>query len=304
MSGTTRIEWTEATWNPITGCSEISAGCRHCYARRWAERFRGRAEYPADEPFRVTFHPERLREPMRWRKRRSIFVCSMGDLFHPDVDERWLDAIWGVMALCQDHRFEVLTKRPYAMAKYLHDLQAGKRGVCDALVHDHGFTAADGVAAASLVMNGVQLNVRVGASAENHGCAPPRLTEIARLHRQGWETFVSCEPLLGPLVLAPWLGAAGFERGIDWVIVGGETGPGARPMHPAWVRSLRDQAVAAGVSFFFKSWGDWAPVCDGTDERPLGPRGARIDLAGRDVTGTPGLWDETDWIVEIGRAHV
>jgi len=121
MSGPTRIEWTDVSWNPVTGCSKVSRGCQFCYAERMAKRLAGRGGYPAENPFAVTLHPERLDEPLHWRKPRRVFVCSMGDLFHKDVPSGFITEVFAVMALCPQHTFQVLTKRPERMAEYLAD---------------------------------------------------------------------------------------------------------------------------------------------------------------------------------------
>lgn len=229
--GTSKIEWTEATWNPVTGCTPISEGCEHCYAKRMATRLRGRSGYPEDEPFKVTFHPEKLWEPYHWRKPRKIFVCSMGDLFHKDIPWWDLNKIFAVVEASQWHRFMVLTKRPQRMRGYFDYLRTIWR-----------------------VREWPASNLWLGVTAENQQRADERipvLLEIPAVRR-----FVSVEPMLGPVDLSQWLGRSG---GLDWVICGGETGQGARPLHPDWVRSLRDQCQMAGTPFFFKSWGDWYP---------------------------------------------
>ena len=123
---TTKIEWAEAAWNPVTGCTPVSAGCANCYARRMAQRLRGRCGYPADEPFRVTLRPDRLDEPLHWHKPRRVFVCSMGDLFHPDVPDEFIDQVFAAMALCPQHTFLVLTKRPEGMRQVLADQDRGE----------------------------------------------------------------------------------------------------------------------------------------------------------------------------------
>ena len=255
----TKIEWTDETWNPVTGCTKISPGCAHCYAERMAKRLAGRFGYPADEPFRVTLHPERLDTPLRWRKPRRVFVCSMGDLFHKDVPDGWIYEILGIMALAQRHTFQVLTKRAARMYNYL----SGFKGRTDIM------------AAAMCINENLRLhidteaiewplpNVWLGVTAESQEAADERIPLL--LQTPAAVRFVSCEPLLGPIDLGlvdENGGPNDFARlsGLDWVIVGGESGPGARPMYPDWARSLRDQCQAAGVPFFFKQWGAFKPL--------------------------------------------
>lgn len=243
--GTSRIEWTEATWNPVTGCTPISEGCEHCYAKRMATRLRGRCGYPAGAPFQVKVHPDRYNEPFGWRKSKKIFVCSMGDLFHEYVPFPWINEVFSVIQRCTHHRFMVLTKRPERMRNYISKI-----------LQFRGWPESD-----------IPFpNVWMGITAETQRRADERipvLLEIPAARR-----FVSVEPMLGPVDLFQWLGGDRqikaphkFNGGLDWVICGGETGPGARPLHPDWVRSLRDQCQAAGVPFFFKSWGEWG-ACD------------------------------------------
>lgn len=257
----TKIEWTEKSWNPLSGCSPVSEGCRNCYARRMAQRLRGRAGYPADDLFRVTFHPNRLEEPLRMRKPRRIFVCSMGDLFHPDVPDEWIDQVFAVMALCSQHTFQVLTKRPGRMAEYL---RGGREGDID-LWGGRWPSAMHIIVGESSPTAFPLRNVWIGTSIEDQRTADVRISHLLRTPAA--VRFVSVEPMLGPvdLIRAGLRPAWKAERGtppmrplgtnIDWVICGGETGPGARPMHPDWPRSLRDQCQAAGVPFFFKKMG-------------------------------------------------
>ena len=219
----TKIEWaTNAdgvpgeTWNPVTGCTKISEGCEHCYAERMAKRLRGRCGYPADNPFRVTLHPERLGIPLHWKKARTVFVCSMSDLFHQDVPLTYNDHVFNRMARCPQHRFLVLTKRPEPMREYLL-----------------GYRPSEPLP-----------NVGLGVTVESQD-HEDRIAHL--LACPAAMRFVSVEPMLGGMAIG--------MLGIDWVIGGGESGPGARPMDPRWARDLRDQCVAAGVPFFFKQWG-------------------------------------------------
>jgi len=269
-----KIEWTEVTWNPVTGCTKISAGCKNCYAERMANRLKGRFGYPEDEPFSVTLHPDKLDLPYHWRKPRMIFVCSMGDLFHEDVPFEFIHKVFDSMFNNQQHTFQILTKRPERMHEYF---QTNKNIP----------------------------NVWLGVTAENQKQADRRIQEILQINAK--VRFVSIEPMLESIDLKAiynpedmyclWCGymgqepyetetwdeedfpicpkcgewnAGGFtsfntvdgwDTGwfpfpkLDWVICGGESGHNARPMRPDWVRSIRDQCEEAEVPFFFKQWG-------------------------------------------------
>jgi len=222
----TKIEWATETWNPITGCTPISEGCKNCYAKRMAQRLAGRFGYPADDPFRVTLHPDKLDQPLRWKKPRRVFVCSMGDLFHEDVLEEWIDQVYEVIANTPQHTFQILTKRPERMARYIR------------------------------IMSAALPNVWLGVTAENQEQADKRIPVLLQIPAA--VRFVSVEPMLEAVVIGDLLGDAyssmhgGFAPGIDWVICGAETGSGARPMELDWARDLRDQCVSAEVPFFFK----------------------------------------------------
>jgi protein gp37 len=258
--GKTKIEWTDAVWNPVTGCTKISAGCKNCYAERMHSRF-------SNKPFsEILLYPKRLDHPLHWRKPSRIFVNSMSDLFHEVVPDWFIDQVFAVMALCPQHKFQILTKRPERMLEY-----------CKSLGHHHNsdrvYLVAKQVSTETgffytLGANGWQLsNVWLGVSVENQETADERIPLL--LQTPAAVRFVSIEPLLSVLILKDewlWLGCRPtmdlpVDAGkLDWVIVGGESGPGARPMHPDWARSLRDQATAAGVPFFFKQWGEWSPA--------------------------------------------
>ena len=240
MSEHTAIEWTDATWNPTSGCTPVSEGCDHCYAKRIYERFHGKGSFE-----KVELHPDRLDAPLHWRKARTVFVNSMSDLFHDGVPGVFIGAVWATMADTPQHTYQILTKRPGRMASVLR-------------------TYAKWCAPSNAVLP----NAWLGVSVENQKWADVRIPKL--LETPAAVRFLSCEPLLGPVDLSAWLDRMEFERdngeaaiyrpSLGWVIVGGESGPGARPMHPDWVRSLRDQCVAAGVPFFFKGWGEWAPL--------------------------------------------
>ena len=270
----TKIEWTDETWSPVTGCTKVSEGCRNCYAERMAKRLAGRYGYPADgmycitcmeyhegeecptclgrliprSSFDVTLQPDRLDQPLRWKKPRMVFIPSMGDLFHKDVPFEFVDTVFDIMARADRHTFQLLTKRPERMLAFTQEWDYG-----DWLLP----------------------NVWFGVSVENQEMADERIPLL--LQTPAAVRFVSCEPLLGPVELGyeclecgeyyrfseisnaegecrDGVGCSGSERwrGVDWVIVGGETGPGARPMDPDWARDIRDQCQEAGVPFFFK----------------------------------------------------
>lgn len=242
MSSTSSIEWTDATWNPVTGCTKVSPGCAHCYAETFAERFRGVRGHPYEQGFDLKLWPERLELPLTWKRPRMIFVNSMSDLFHADVPDEFVQQVFDVMARADWHTFQVLTKRPERTAAM-----------------SAGLPWPD--------------NVWMGTSVENQ-----RFTSrISSLRRTGASVkFLSCEPLLGPLKLD--------LRAIDWVIVGGESGPGARPMRADWARSVRRQCQDAGVPFFFKQWG----AHDEHGMRVGKHRAGRL-LDGQTWDGMPGL---------------
>ncbi|HLW67366.1 MAG TPA: phage Gp37/Gp68 family protein [Gemmataceae bacterium] len=210
----TSIEWTEATWNPLTGCTKISPGCTHCYAERMALRLRAMGQANYANGFDLTLHKHMLEVPLRWKKPRFIFVNSMSDLFHRDVPEEFIFRVFDVMRRASQHTFQVLTKRSDRLAELSARIDWPE-------------------------------NVWMGVSVENADYS----FRIDHLRQTGAKVrFLSVEPLLGSI---PNLDL----QGIDWVIVGGESGPGARPMQAEWVRDIRDQCRRAGVAFFFKQWG-------------------------------------------------
>jgi protein gp37 len=262
----TGIEWTDRTWNPVTGCTKVSPGCEHCYAERIARRFTGSPAFP--DGFAVTLHPERLGAPLRWRGSCRVFVNSMSDLFHPQVPSEFIARVFAVMAATPWHTYQVLTKRPARMRALLTQPAPVSEGV--------GWPLP---------------NVHLGVSAEDQKRAQLRIPVLLRT--PAVLRFLSAEPLLGPLVLhRRWLARDGSSGGIGWVIVGGESGPGARPMRPEWARSLRDQCQAAGVAFFFKQWGEWAPTPSPAAEPELAVPMVRVGrkAAGRLLDGR--IWEE------------
>jgi protein gp37 len=219
MSSNSNIEWTDATWNPVRGCTKISDGCKHCYAETFAERFRGVKGHPYEQGFDLRLVPEKLAEPLRWRNPKMIFVNSMSDLFHENVPDDYVVAVANVMVAANWHTYQVLTKRSDRLQKLLNN---------------------------SLRFAANQEHIWWGVSVENRKYGLPRIENLQ--NTDAAMRFLSIEPLLDDLVKVD-LG------GIDWVIVGGESGPGARPMKKEWVISVRDQCRGEGVPFFFKQWG-------------------------------------------------
>jgi protein gp37 len=300
MSDQSLIEWTDATWNTVRGCWKISPGCEHCYAIRTAARFSGPGlayegltkTDPLNWSGKVRLVPELLDMPLHWHRPRRIFVNSMSDLFHEDVPVDFIADIFGIMFLADWHTYQILTKR----SKRMRDLLCGPNfmnrvifnlGKRLSRLHE-SYKQAQILRELDKFNNRPDdwwplKNVEIGVSVENQKYADLRLPDLALTPAA--TRFVSFEPLLGPVDASRWL------HRIDGVIVGGESGPDARPMHPGWVRSLRDQC-APGRAFFFKQWGAWVPV-DQVDEITAGrpPRFVhRIDLKGLDVTDHPDLW--------------
>lgn len=226
------IEWTESTWNPVTGCTKVSPGCRHCYAETMAKRLKAMGQPNYRNGFEVTLHERMLNRPLEWRKQQTIFVNSMSDLFHEDVPVEFIQQVFAVMRRANWHRFQVLTKRSERLVELADSLDWPS-------------------------------NVWMGVSVETERY----LHRVDDLRATGAAVkFLSLEPLLGPI-------ASLDLRGIDWVIVGGESGPKARPMMEDWVVEIRDQCCGAEVPFFFKQWG-----------------GVRKKAAGRDLDGR--TWDQ------------
>ncbi len=228
MGDATAIEWTDATWNPVTGCTKISAGCDHCYAERFSERFRGTLGHPFEMGFDLTLRPERLDQPLRWRAPRMIFVNSMSDLFLKDVPKEFIARVCDTMERAHWHTFQVLTKRSSLMRDFLRRRYPSTRG---------------------------PLHMWFGVSIED-GSKKSRIRHLQETPAS--VRFLSIEPLIGPM------GKLNLT-GIDWVIVGGESGPGARPMDTEWVREVRDQCLESGVAFFFKQWGGPRPKSGGRE---------------------------------------
>jgi len=337
MSDGAKIEWTDATWNPITGCSVVSPGCTNCYAMKLAgsrlAHHPSRAGLTRDTKAgpvwtgEVRLNEQWLDEPLRWRRPRKIFVCAHGDLFAEGVPDAWIERVFAVMALCPQHVFQVLTKRPERMRAYLAH-PATARAVwelaCDMVVeHGFGVVLLAHPSHASIAPAGRHVhvgrwplrNVWLGVSVEDQRRADERIPIL--LDTPAAVRWISAEPLLGPVDLdAAWHGEPALDAecwgdcawcekgrpplhncqrgkgdwekgrsGLDWVVAGGESGPGARPMHPDWARSLRDQCAAAGVPFLFKQWGTWAAKLDREREDP----DWRADYSGRFSDSRPDI---------------
>lgn len=226
MVAKSAIEWTDATWNPVTGCTKISPGCDHCYAERFAERFRGVEGHPYEVGFDLSLRPERLSQPLKWRTPRMIFVNSMSDLFHKSVPEEFANRVFDTMEQADWHVFQVLTKRSSRMRSFIN------RRYPRSAAPPH---------------------IWLGVSVEDER----RRSRIDHLRStQATVRFLSLEPLIGPV------GHMNLDN-IHWVIVGGESGPHARPMQIQWAREVRDQCVHAAVPFFFKQWGGIRPKSGG-----------------------------------------
>lgn len=242
---TTKIEWTDETWNPVTGCSKVSQGCKNCYAERIFPRAYGKRQFTD-----VRCHPERLNAPLHWKKPRRIFVNSMSDLFHENVPDEFIDRIFAAMALCQQHMFQVLTKRPERMRSYL-------RQVSDERDMQRWINAAVELTDSPCAVHIEDLdwplpNVWLGVSVEDQATSDQRIPLL--LQTPAAVRFISAEPLLGPIDLLHikhTINPPSYPQ-LDWVIVGGESGPSARPSHPDWFRSLKEQCQAAGVACFMK----------------------------------------------------
>lgn len=285
----TKIEWCDEVWNPVSGCTPISEGCAHCYAKRMSKRLAGRCGYPADDPFMVTFHPDKFLGD-NWKDGCRVFVGSMCDLFHENINFRGpeMRRIFGTMTDFPRVFFILLTKRPQRMKDAMEDL-----------------FLRDGEA--------IPTNLFLGVSCENQARADERIPILLQIPAA--VRWVSIEPMLGAVDISPWDrcdqcgrlrntfdpyndlgkpwthwachehynpdgGCDGTyeENAIDWVVLGGETGPGARPMHPDWARSVRDQCQAAGVPFYFKQWGEWIQLRDNAACRAGEFKGQRIEV--------------------------
>ena len=217
MTTSSRIEWTEQTWNPSTGCTKISPGCKHCYAETMARRLQAMGVSGYDNGFRISLMPDRLKQPLLRRKPTIYFVNSMSDLFHEEIPDKFLNQVFSVIQETPHHTYQILTKRSQRMRQYFEE-------------------------------NTVPGNVWLGVSVENREHGIPRIEDLCNIEHS--IRFISAEPLLEDLGKIPL-------DGIHWMIVGGESGPHARPMKPEWVEKLRNQAENNNVAFFFKQWGTW-----------------------------------------------
>lgn len=256
MADHTAIEWTDATWNVITGCSVVSAGCKNCYAMKLAgtrlqhhPSREGLTQPSAAGPVwngQVRFNMQWLHQPMQWKKPRQIFVCAHGDLFHESVPDLWIADVFAVMHIASWHTFQVLTKRAARMRALLASPAFHELVEESVAVHSDDTDVTWPLP-----------NVWLGVSAEDQAAANERVPDL--LHTPAAVHWISAEPLLGAIDLGDMLHVSGHWTGLDWVVAGGESGRAARPVHPDWARSLRDQCAAAGVAFHFKQWGEWSP---------------------------------------------
>jgi protein gp37 len=226
MADKTSIEWADATWNPVTGCTKISAGCDNCYAERFSERWRGTPGHPFEDGFDLQVRPNRLLQPLTWKRPRMIFVNSMSDLFHKDVPKEFIASVFDTMERADWHIYQVLTKRSSLMQKFINERYRDRKAPA---------------------------HMWFGVSVEN-GAVLSRIEHLRNANAS--IRFLSIEPLIGAV------GRLNLAS-IDWVIVGGESGPGARAMEPKWVTEIRDQCVQKRVAFFFKQWGGIRPKSGG-----------------------------------------
>lgn len=331
VGANSKIEWTDATWNPIrarnikTGkigwhCEHDTTGCEFCYSEGFNKRLgTGLPFKPGHrKDIEIFLDEEMLLLPLRWKRARMIFVCSMTDAFASFVKDEWLDKMFAVMALCPQHTFQVLTKRADRMQRYLSDLgPTPGANVTTRITFAADLLKGGGFTPASMRARWPLPNVWLGISAERQPEADERIPHV--LATPAAVRFVSAEPLLGPIDLVGTLARWQDTRGrvcavplgrqlVDWVIVGGESGPKARPLHPQWARDLRDQCAAAGVAFFFKQWGAFVPseepasetqedeelrnvciVLDGHYMRRVGKKAAGRLLDGVEHNGMPEL---------------
>jgi protein gp37 len=250
MAEKSAIEWTDTTWNPVTGCTKISAGCDNCYASRFSERFRGVPGHPFQTGFDLTLRPERLLQPFGWKRPRMIFVNSMSDLFHKEIPNDYISAVFDTMEKADWHVYQVLTKRSSLLQKFINDRYRVRKA---------------------------PTHMWFGVSIEN-GQSKSRITHLQKANAS--VRFLSVEPLIAPV------GNLNLG-GIHWVIVGGESGPGARSMEREWVIDIRNQCLAAKVAFFFKQWGGRSPKT-----------GGRL-LEGKEWNQFPAKWGTTTNHLEL-----
>lgn len=301
MGDGTGIEWTDATWNPIVGCSIHSPGCTNCYAMRQAARiermtpsthYAGTTQPSKAGPVwtgKLALAPDHiLTQPLRWSRPRNIFANSMGDVFHEDAPDEWIDRTFAVMALTPHHTYQVLTKRDERMRGYFAELDALAARRRDFLERYRTIGSCSGLWLPTWPLP----NVLLGVSVEDQRRADERREHLAALAKAGWRTFVSYEPALGPVDWSGW-------EFLSWLICGFESGPNARPGHPDWARIARDFCAAHGIPFFFKQWGEWAPgnwAFDLDDHLCFEPDDERVPVKGLNLPGADDrmIWSEGD----------
>lgn len=303
MGAISRIAWTDATWPIVTGCTTVSPGCEHCYAERDWPRLANNRRVPIyfGRPFAdVQFHPERLQQPLSWRGRpRMIFVPSMGDLFHAAIPDQAIQAVFGLMAATPQHTYQVLTKRPERLQVFLRAADHGDAGSWREALRQFG---CEGVSRDLAHAPWPPRNIWLGVTVENRRHGVPRIDQLRQVPAA--VRFLSVEPLLEDL------GTLDLT-GIAWVIVGGESGPHARPTHPEWVRAVRDQCARAAVPLFFKQWGEWLP---GDQLGALGVSLGEVQRAPFGALSASGSWDlghyplpsladSTIQMLRLGRRH-
>lgn len=276
----TKIPWTDRTWNPVTGCTPTSRACDRCYAKRMANRLAGRHGYDKDNPFKITWHEDVIRQPLTWRTPAKVFAISMGDLFHPDVPDEWIDKVMAIITLTPKHTYQILTKRPERMLKYFSSEKEHLVDCWEAASYEMGLADKDEDcdAPACHIFNRIERewplkNLWLGVTAEDQKRANLRIPLL--LGTPAAIRFVSIEPMLGVINLR-FLNPGSFTffnalsgtvsdldnrslltPRLDWVICGGESGPKARPLYPRWVDIIRNQCYLSNTPFFFKSWGSY-----------------------------------------------
>lgn len=257
----TKIEWADKVWNPVTGCTKVSQGCKNCYAEREWKRLSANYKTPiyfGREFTDVQWHTQMLQKPIQWKKPARIFVNSMSDLFHEKIPKSFIDKVYAVMALCPQHTFQILTKRPERMRDYLSEIiliENRRHDIASAAIRLGHVDDAD---ALYNYLKTPLPNVWLGVSVEDYNTVNERIPILLDTHAA--IRWVSAEPLLGEIDLTPYITQNfQYDTQLDWVVVGGETGKYARITHADWVRSLRNQCFGAGVAFNFKQWGEWLP---------------------------------------------
>jgi protein gp37 len=332
MSDRSKIEWTDATWNPLraknpeTGklghhCVKISPACTHCYAASMNKRLGTTLDYSSSSPAETFLDTEALQQPLHWKRPRKIFVCSMTDIALECYSDGQLDVIFSVMAATPWHTYQVLTKRIERLAAYFHGLRAAADAHAPQTKHGlfnptqvlnlrmlAGSQVPGGILGRAFSAPWPLPNVQIGVTAENQKCAEERLPWLMQVPAAG--RFLSCEPLLGPIDLrlgdsfgVPTAAEPCRELHwlLHWIIAGGESGQQARPMHPDWARSLRDQCQAAGVPFFFKQWGEWVPASESDDADSMLCRISMDGTRGNLVTLNSEQWKHASLMARVGK---